>query len=134
MILNEARERLRLYDADLAVRRSQEAAELHTKTIFRFIGREYPRTHDLEKTVYEISVLLQEYGVGPGEVARMVLANSTLAAWRLPAFYGDERLGVAKVFRQKEGEVGVAYAEELRMICEKVRTELYRRARPVMNA
>ena len=127
-VLNEARERLRSWDHDFAVRRAQEAAELHIKTIFRLVGKDYPRSHDLEKTIYEISVLLAEYGVRRDEVARIVLANSTMAVWRLPSFYGDERLGVAKVFREKEGQLAVAYAEEVRNVCERVRAELYRRA------
>jgi HEPN domain-containing protein len=127
-ILSQAGDLLRSYDCDLAVRRSQEAAELHTKTMFRFIGQEYPRSHDPEKTIYDVSALLQDYGVSREEVARAVLANATLGLWRLPSFYGDERLGVAKVFRDKEADVAVRYAGEVRAVCEKVRAELYRRA------
>ncbi len=129
-ILNEAREQLRSYGCDLAVRRSQEAVELHIKTIFRFVGMEYPRSHDLEKMIYAICVLLGEYGVTREQVARMVLANSTVGLWRSPSFYGDETLGVAKLFRQKEAELAIAFAEEIRWVCEKVRSELYRHAGP----
>lgn len=139
-VLTEAQRCLAGYDWDLAVRRGQEAAELYTKTLFRFIGKEYPQSHDLGKTrdlekptLYEISVLLEGYGVGRPEVARMVLANSTLGAWRSPAFYGDERLGVAKLFRQKEAEVAVSLAQEVMFTCEKVRGELYRRASTVKS-
>src|SRR5439155_12704523 len=81
-ICSEARGRLDAYDWDLAVRRSQEAVELHVKALFRFIGKDYPRSHDLEKATYEISLLLAGYGVSHQEVARMVLANSTLLLWR----------------------------------------------------
>jgi len=135
-ILTEARQRLASYDWDLAVRGAQEAVELYTKTLFRFIGREYPPSHDLSKgegigknTIYEMSALLEGYGVERPEVARLVLANSTLGAWRSSAFYGDERLGVAKVFRQKEAEVAVGLAQEVMFTCEKVRGVLYRRAK-----
>lgn len=62
------------------------------------------------------------------EVARIVLANVTLGLWRLPSFYGDERLGVAKMFRKEEADVAVRFAGEVRTACEKVRSELYRRA------
>jgi HEPN domain-containing protein len=133
-IQEEARRQLASYSFDLAVRRSQEAIELHVKTIFRLIGKEYPKSHDVEKTVYEISMLLGDYRVSREEVARMVLANATVGLWRSPSFYGDERLGVAKLFRQKEVEVAVAYADEVRWVCEKVRSELYRRARPSREA
>lgn len=75
-------------------------------------------------------MLLSDYRVSREEVARMVLANATTELWRSPSFYGDERLGVARLFRQKEAEVAVAYADEVRWVCEKVRAELYRRARP----
>lgn len=130
-VLSEAREQLRSFEYDLAVRRAQEAVELYIKTIFRFAGVEYPRTHDLEKSVYDISQLLSGYDIAQTEVARMVLANGTMSLWRSPSFYGDERLGVARVFRQKEAEVAIGFAEEVRMVCEKVRASLYRRAASV---
>ncbi len=127
-VLDEARAQLRSFSHDLAVRRAQEAIELYIKTTFRFTGSEYPKSHDLEKTIYEVWQLLAEYGVTREEVARMVLANATMAVWRTPSFYGDERLGVAKLFREKEAEVGIRYAEEARTVCEKVRHQLYQRA------
>lgn len=127
-IHDEARRQLQSYSFDLAVRRSQEAVELYIKTIFRLTGKEYPRSHDLEKTIYDISMLLGGYGVSREEVARMVLANTTMGLWRSPSFYGDEKLGVARLFRQKEGEVALAYADEVRGICDKVRSDLYQRA------
>lgn len=127
-ILNEARTQLRSFNYDLAVRRAQEALELYIKTTFRFTGTEYPKSHDIEKRIYEVWQLLAEYDVTREQVARMVLANTTTSAWRSPSFYGDERLGVARLFRQKEAEVAIGYAEEVRNICEKVRSHLYRRA------
>ena len=36
-ILDEARNRLKAFDYDLAVRRSQEAFELYLKSLFRFL-------------------------------------------------------------------------------------------------
>ncbi len=127
-VLDEARAKLGSYSHDLAVRRAQEAIELYIKTTFRFTGSEYPRIHDLEKTIYEVSQLLAEYGVTREEVARMILANATMAVWRTPSFYGNERLAVAKLFRDKEAEVAIRYAEEVRAVCDKVRYQLYQRA------
>src|SRR5712664_234464 len=95
-VLDEARKQLSSFGHDLAVRRAQEAVELYIKTIFRFTGTEYPKSHDLEKTIYEVSRLLAEYDVTREEVARMVLANATMGVWRSPSFYGDERLGVVR--------------------------------------
>lgn len=127
-ILGEARGQARSFNYDLAVRRAQEALELYIKTTFRFTETEYPKSHDLGKTTYKVSQLLAEYQVTKEEVARVVLANATLGVWRIPSFYGDERLGVARLFRQKEAEVAIAYAEEVRVVCEKVRYQLYQRA------
>ncbi|MGH9462684.1 MAG: HEPN domain-containing protein [Vicinamibacteria bacterium] len=127
-IRSEAHTRVDSYAADLAVRRSQEAVEIYVKTIFRLIGKEYPRSHDLEKAIHEVCLLLDSFGVNRQEVARTVLANSTLVLWRAPSFYGDERLGVARVFGEKEAKAAVGYADEVSMVCEKVRSTLYRRA------
>lgn len=126
--MDEARAQFRSYSHDLAVRRAQEALELYIKTTFRFTGTEYPRSHDVEKTIYEVWQLLAEYGVTREAVARIVLANSTMAVWRTPSFYGNERLGVAKLFCDKEAEVAIRYAEEVRTVCDRVRHELYHRA------
>ncbi len=127
-LLHAAREQLDSFDYDFAVRRSQEAVELYIKTIFRFIGAEYPKSHDLETAFHDVSRLLITYEVGREKVARMVLANSTMGLWRSPSFYGDERLGVARVFRQKEAQVAIGFAEEIGAVCESVRSWFYRRA------
>jgi len=63
----------------------------------------------------------------PQQVARLVLANAVLGLWRLPAFYGDEKLGVANLFEPKDAELAVSYAELGSVVCN-VRSELYRRA------
>ncbi len=83
-ILSQAGDLLRSFDCDLAVRRSQEAAELDTKTMFRFIGHEYPRSRDLKKTIYETppsSGLRRELRGGRQG------ANATPGLWRLPSIY-----------------------------------------------
>jgi len=41
-ILDEARSRLKAFDYDLAVRRSQEAFELYLKSLFRYLQADNP--------------------------------------------------------------------------------------------
>ena len=48
-VLAEARSRLEALDYDLAVRRAQESLELFVKSLFRFLQRAYPTTHDPKK-------------------------------------------------------------------------------------
>jgi len=127
-VADEARTQLRSFNYDLAVRRGQEAVELYIKSAFRFTGTEYPRSHDVGNAIYEVCQLLAQYGVTREAVARMILANSTMGLWRAPSFYGDERLNVAKVFSDKEAEIAIRYAEEVRTVCDKVRNQLYQRA------
>ena len=93
-ILDEARSRLKAFDYDLTVRRSQEAFELYLKSLFRFLQTEYPADHDLKKQISELTETLKQYQIDRRLIARLVLANSILDLWRSPAFYGDEKLNV----------------------------------------
>jgi HEPN domain-containing protein len=127
-ILDEAKSRLKAFDYDLAVRRSQEAFELYLKSLFRFLQSEYPAEHDLRKQIYDLTEALKQYNVDSRQVARLVLANSVLALWRSPAFYGDERLKVANLFDSGEAELAVSYAELAQFICGVVREYVYRQA------
>jgi len=127
-VLREARKYVESFDWDWAVRRSQEALELSIKSIFRFIRKDYPKDHDLEKHLYEIAKKLKEYDVTAEEVALMVLANATLTLWRLPAFYGDEKLHIGKLFSEKEARLALWYAERVHSMCYRVRDRLYRSA------
>ncbi len=108
-ILGEAQAHLRCLDYDLAVRRAQEAFELYLKSVFRFLQAEYPAIHDVKKEIYALTVAFKQQEIQPHQiearqVARLVLANSMLHLWRLPAFYGDETLSVAGLFEEKRGE------------------------------
>jgi HEPN domain-containing protein len=127
-ILDEARNRLKAFDYDLAVRRSQEAFELYLKSLFRFLQTEYPASHDLRKQVYELSEVLREFQITPQQMARLVLANTVLELWRSPAFYGDERLRVGSLFDSKEADLAISYAELGELVCNIVRSQFYRRA------
>jgi HEPN domain-containing protein len=127
-ILDEARNRLKAFDYDLAVRRSQEAFELYLKSLFRFLQTEYPASHDLRKQIYELSEALGDFQITPQQVARLVLANAVLGLWRSPAFYGDEKLRIASLFDSKEAELAVSYGEPGQLVCSVVRSQIYRRA------
>ncbi len=126
-ILDEARNRLNAFDYDLTVRRSQEAFELYLKSLFRFLQTEYPADHDLRKQIYELTEALKQYNVDRRQVARLVLANSVLALWRSPAFYGDEKLQVGGLFDAGEATLAVSYAELGQSVCGVVRGYVYGR-------
>ncbi len=72
-----------------AVRESQESVELLLKGALRLVGIEVPRTHDVAE------ILLLEQTRFPSSFRRLVprLAeiSMTLAKWRGPSFYGDEK-------------------------------------------
>ncbi len=127
-VLSEARSRLEALDYDLAVRRSQEAFELYLKTLFRFLQTEYPATHDLKKEIYRITQAMKGFQIDRRQAARLVLANSVLHEWRLPAFYGDENLKVGGLFEKAEAELAMSYAELAQFICSVVRGQVYQRA------
>ena len=110
------------------MRRSQEAFELYLKSLFRFLQREYPETHDLKKQIYELSVALKDFNVDSRKVARLVLANSMLSLWRSPAFYGDEKLNVGGLFDSKEADLAISYADSAHSTCSIVRGHVYGRA------
>ena len=127
-VLGRARNNLNAFNYDLAIRRPQEAFELYLKSLFLLLQKEHPTTHDLKKQIYEPSRVLKEFQIMAQQVARCVLANAVLGLWRLPAFYGDEKLGVANLFEPKDAELAVSYAELGSVVCNVVRSELYRRA------
>jgi HEPN domain-containing protein len=127
-ILDEARSRLKAFDYDLTVRRSQEAFELYLKSLFRFLQTEYPANHDLRKQIYELTEALKQYQIDRRQIARLVLANSILDLWRSPAFYGDERLNVGGLFNDVEAALAISYAELAQFICAVVRGFVYQRA------
>jgi len=130
-ILDEARTRVKAYDYDLAVRRSQEAFELYLKSLFRFLHTEYPASHDLKKQIYELTEALKESQIDRRQVARLVLANSILDLWRSLAFYGDEKLNVGGIFDGSEATLALSYAELAQFVCSVVRGFVYQRASSV---
>ena len=55
--LGEAQRALEGRNYPICVRRSQEALELATKAVLRYLGLEYPREHDVGEALQEIEKL-----------------------------------------------------------------------------
>jgi HEPN domain-containing protein len=132
-ILSEAQGYLRCFDYDLAVRRAQEAFELYLKGVFRFLQAEYPTIHDVKKDIYALTTAFKQHQIEPDQIqgrqlARLVLANSVLHQWRLPAFYGDETLNVGGLFEESEAKLALSYAEFAQFVCHVVRFHVYQLA------
>jgi HEPN domain-containing protein len=125
-VLKEAKNLKASNQCDLCVRRAREAFELYLETIFHYIGEEYPKSHDVEQQIYEISNLLKQYYVEPKSVAQIVLRNQVLNLWREPRFYGDEKLGASKIFTENEAKLALLYAEELGSICKRIQYYEYK--------
>lgn len=124
-VITEARNRLEAFDYDLAVRRSQESLELFLKSLFRFLQRPYPATHDLKKELYTLVEALKDYPLEKRQIARLVLAGSVLNLWRSPAFYGDETLNVGGLFDKREADLAISYAELGQFVAGIVRNQVY---------
>ena len=133
-ILGEAKDYLKRFNYDLAVRRAQEAFELFLKSLFQFLQTEYPARHDLKKQIYEkLTAALKQHEVDPNQmthrqIARVVLANSVLHLWRSPAFYGDETLKVGGLFEGSEAKLALSYADLAQYLCMVVHNHVYQRA------
>lgn len=85
----------------IVVRRSQEALELATKAVLRYLAIEYPREHDIGGALTFIEEKLPGYLRGEVSTARRLLTE--LARVRGPAFYGYEAEGLpaSKAFSQE---------------------------------
>jgi HEPN domain-containing protein len=125
-ILGEARDHSKKIEYDLCVRRSQEAFELFLKTMFKFIGREYPQKHDVAKEIYAVFDALKKYDFSALKVAQIVHRNRTLGLWREKSFYGDEELGVASIFTELESKTALSYAEDIFSDCYRVKDQIWR--------
>lgn len=126
-VLDEAKGLAEKYQHDLVVRRAQEAFELLLKTMLLFLGRDYPKDHDVGKVFYDALGTLQELGITTERVARTVLRSKTLQLWRAPSFYGDERLKVATLFGEPEAALAIRWAEDMRTDCYFVKTKAWER-------
>jgi HEPN domain-containing protein len=130
-ILSEAQTYLWCFNYDLAVRRAQEAFELYLKGVFRYLQAEYPTIHDVKKEIYALTKAFQQHQIDEiqaRQIARLVLANSVLYLWRLPAFYGDETLNVGGIFEESEAKLALSYADYAQLVCSIVRFHAYQLA------
>lgn len=125
-ILREAREHAKRLEYDLCVRRSQEAFELFLKTMFKFIGREYPQKHDISEEIYAVFDALKKQDFSAQKVAQIVHRNRTLGLWREKAFYGDEKLGVTSIFTEHEAQVALAYTEAVMIDCSMIKSRIWK--------
>ncbi|MDW8063317.1 MAG: HEPN domain-containing protein [Candidatus Caldarchaeum sp.] len=73
----------------ICVRRAQEALELATKAVLRYLGVEYPREHDVGEALQAVEDKLPNYLREMLPEMRKLLTE--LASMRGPAFYGYER-------------------------------------------
>jgi len=131
-IIAEAQAYLRSLDYDLTVRREQEAFELYLKGVFRFLQAEYPAIHDVKKEIYALTKTFKQHHlesqIQPRQVARLVLENSLLHLWRLPAFYGHETLNVGGLFEESEAKHALSYADSAQFVCSVARFNVYQLA------
>ena len=126
-VLDEAKSFEEKYQYDLSVRRAQEAFELLLKTMLLFMGREYPKDHDVGKVLYDVLDLLQELGITTERVARTILRSKTFHLWRGPSLYGDERLKLVPLFGEQEAGLAMRWAEEMRNDCYFVKIKVWER-------
>jgi HEPN domain-containing protein len=124
-ISNEAKNHNASRKFDLCVRRAQEAFELYLKTAFRYIGREYSKSHDIKQEIYDLCSSLDKYHSESKAVAQIVLRHQVLNMWREPSFYGDEKLGISEIFTEKESELALFYVEEISWFCRTIRAHEY---------
>ncbi len=111
---------------DLAIRRMQEAAELFVKAVFGLVGQAYPKSHDLQKGVLAIRSTLNGFEISDYQIARLLVAYDYLTNWRQLAFYGDEQLGVSRVFTKKEADLASDYAMEIKTIVDILMARAFR--------
>ena len=124
-ILREARDHANKFEYDVCVRRSQEAFELFLKTMFKFIGQEYPQKHDISEEIYGVYNSLKKFDFSAQKVAQIVHRNRTLGLWRDKAFYGDEKLGVTSIFTEYESKTSLSYAEQISIDCNMIKSKIW---------
>lgn len=103
---------------NLVVRRSQEAVGLALKGLFRYLGLEIPRVHDLG------GLLRQQEERLPASVRthleRLISISRRLSEEREISFYGDEALDVPAeaLYTQSDAETALGDAKFVTKICQ----------------
>lgn len=122
--LKEAKLALHEGDPPMTIRRSQEALELATKAVLRYLAIEYPREHDVGDALTEIENKLPSYLRSSLPELKQLLTE--LAELRGPAFYGYEREGIpaSKAFSHERAETIFQRVKKLVKACSKFLTKI----------
>lgn len=122
--LKEAELSLHEGDPPMTIRRSQEALELATKAVLRYLAVEYPREHDVSDALTEIENKLPPYLKDSLPELKRLLTE--LAELRGPAFYGYEREGIpaSKAFSHERAETIFQKVKKLVEACSAFLSEI----------
>lgn len=126
--LDEGEGYLKKYDYPECVRRCQESVELSVKSMFLLTKGEVPekwQRHDISDALSEfIKELPENEDVLVIQFKReayplMLIKLKALAAWREPAYYGDQekRIPASKLFGKWEAEISVGWAQSVYSDC-----------------
>lgn len=115
--LFEAETALEKGNYPICVRRSQEALELATKAVLRYVGVEYPREHDVGEALQAVEEKLPKALRENLEEHRRLLTE--LASMRGPAFYGYERdlIPADRIFDRDRASEILKKVRELVKVC-----------------
>ena len=120
IILREAEDSQRLGHYHRVVRKSQEAAELAVKGLFRLWGIEYPRSHLLGRVIKK--ELVRTKAIDRMAADQLAYDCDSLALDREPSFYGSpEGVPASQLFDAEDGEDALAKA---RRVLETVRAAM----------
>ncbi len=124
------------YNYDLCVRRSQEAFELFLKVVFKLMREEYPtniKGHELSNQImstYEkLKFVLKDYHFPKEDIVRIIIGSKVFHLWRNISLYGEEKLekiGISKIFTEKEAEIALDYLNKASRLCNLIRSYFYK--------
>lgn len=122
IILGEAEASQRAGHYHRVVRKSQEAAELAIKGLFRLWGLEYPKSHLLGRVIKK--ELVRRKVLDRKEADQLAYDSDSLALDREPSFYGSpEGVPAIQLFDTEDGEDALGKA---RRVLETVRAAMAR--------
>ena len=96
-----------------AIRRLQEAVELSLKAILRYLGIEYPKSHDVSTILYKFKDKIPvELKSRLNQISEISL---DLALNRGPSFYGNEDRGIPpkELYDKKYAEEKIKQVKEI---------------------
>lgn len=112
IILKEAEDSQQAGHYHRVVRKSQEAAELAIKGLFRLWGLEYPKSHLLGRVIKK--ELIQRKIFDRKVAAQLAYDADSLALDREPSFYGSpEGIPASQLFDAEDGEEALEKARRV---------------------